>query len=77
VGFRARHIEPLAGKVVANGRDVRDAAKFIYLRGGIADWSMLSRNRIGRSALPHRNRPHDAGSQENRRKAILNFPSHF
>lgn len=36
MGFRARHIEPLAGQVVADGRDVRDGAKFI-LDEGVAD----------------------------------------
>ena len=29
MGFRARHIEPLPGQVVADGRDVRDGAEFI------------------------------------------------
>ena len=33
MGFRARHIEPLAGQIVANGRDVRDGAEFILDEG--------------------------------------------
>ena len=36
MGFRARHIEPLAGQVIADGRDVRDGAEFI-LDEGVAD----------------------------------------
>ena len=36
MGFRARHIEPLAGQTVANGRDVRDGAKFVFDEG-VAD----------------------------------------
>ena len=33
MGFRARYIEPLAGQIVANGRDVRDGAEFILDEG--------------------------------------------
>jgi hypothetical protein len=36
VGFRARHIEPLVGQVVADGRDVGDGAEFI-LDESVAD----------------------------------------
>ena len=36
MGFRARHVEPFAGQIVADGRDVRDGAEFI-LDEGVAD----------------------------------------